>query len=81
MLIASIFMIVLQLSMLEDPTAPEEEGERETVLKQLVYLLSVPQELEQNVTFLLNWAKARPLPVITVYSQSFLPSCPFRAQM
>ena len=48
-------MMVLQLSMLEDPTAPEEEGE--VVLKQLVYLLSVPQELEQNIIFLLNWAK------------------------
>ena len=49
----------LQLSMLEDPTAPddqEEEGGEGLVVKQLVYLLCVPQDLEENVTFLLSWA-------------------------
>ena len=45
--------------MLEDPTAPddqEEEGGEGLVVKQLVYLLGVPQDLEENVTFLLSWA-------------------------
>ena len=45
--------------MLEDPTAPEDEEEDSgegLVIKQLVYLLGVSQDLEENVTFLLSWA-------------------------
>ena len=48
---------------MEDPTAPqtteddEEEEEEQICLRRLTYLMTLPDEVEENSRYLLNWAK------------------------
>ena len=48
---------------MEDPTAPqttednEEEEEEQINLHRLTYLMILPNEVEENARYLLNWAK------------------------
>ena len=48
---------------MEDPTVPqttedvEEEDEEQICLRRLTYLMTLPNEVEVNAKYLLNWAK------------------------
>ena len=48
---------------MEDPTTPqtteddEEEEEEQIYLRHLTYLMTLPDEVEENARYLLNWAK------------------------